>query len=92
MIVELEEAKEWLHVEHNDDDKLLNSLVKASEQYLKNATGFQYDNKNELAKLICLVLIVDWYENRELVGKASDKVRHTINSILMQLSYGSDPI
>lgn len=90
MIVTLEEAKNWLRVDSEEDDILIQSLIKAAESYLKNATGIEYDNTNELAKLFCLVLIVDWYDDREMVGEASEKVRHTINSILMQLTYGSD--
>ena len=90
MIVTLEEARNWLRVDSEEDDILIHSLIKAAESYLKNATGIEYDNTNELAKLFCLVLIVDWYDDREMVGEASEKVRHTINSILMQLTYGSD--
>ncbi len=90
MIVSLDESKNWLRIDGTEDDMLLQSLINSAEIYLKNATGIIYDNTNELAKLFCLVLITDWFENRELVGKASDKVRHTINSILMQLSYGVD--
>lgn len=90
MIVTLSEVKEWLRVDGNDDDLTISLLMKASEDYLKNATGIEYTSNNDQAKLLCFVLIVDWYENREFVGKASDKVRHTVNSILMQLSYGSD--
>lgn len=87
MIVSLGEAKEWLRIDGLDDDLILNSLIKTSEQYLKNATGVEFDHTNELAKLFCLTLIVDWYENREFVGKA-DNVRYTIQSLLLQLSYG----
>lgn len=88
MIVSLDEVKNWLRIDFSDDDTLLSSLIGASETYLKNATGIEYDSSNHLAKLFCMVLISDWYENRELIGKASDQVRPIINSILMQLSYG----
>lgn len=90
MIVTLDEAKEWLRVDTNEEDSLIDTLINASELYLKNATGKTFDNSNELAKLFCFVLIADWFENREMIGRASETVRHTINSILMQLSYGSD--
>jgi uncharacterized phage protein (predicted DNA packaging) len=90
MIVSLDEAKSWLRIDFSEDDVLLSSLISASETYLKNATGIEYDSSNHLAKLFCMVLISDWYENRELVGRASDQVRPIINSILMQLTYGGD--
>ncbi len=88
MIVSLDEVKTWLRVDFTDDDALLTTLISATEQYLKNATGIEYDSSNNLAKLFCMVLISDWYENREMVGKATDQTRPIINSILMQLSYG----
>lgn len=94
MIVTLNEAKEWLRVDHNEDDTLIQSLITASEQYLKNATGIDYDDTNELAKVYCMVLITDWYEKRELTEGAyrqiSNQTRYVITSILMQLTYGSD--
>lgn len=86
MIITLEEVKTWLRQDGNHEDVLISTiLIPAAEKYLENATGKEFDNTNELAKLLCLVLVADWYVNRELVGKASDKVRHTVNSILQQL-------
>lgn len=88
MIVSLDEVKTWLRVDFSEDDALLTMLISAAEAYLKNATGVEYDENNHLAKLFCMTLISDWYENREMIGKTSDQVRPIINSILMQLTYG----
>jgi uncharacterized phage protein (predicted DNA packaging) len=90
MIVSLDEVKTWLRVDFSDDDTLLTTLIKAAEQYLKNATGITYDSENHLAKLFCMTLIADWYENREMIGKATDQTRPIIQSILTQLSYAYD--
>jgi uncharacterized phage protein (predicted DNA packaging) len=87
LIISLEEVKEWLRIEHNDEDNTLQMLIKAAETYLQNATGNTFDNTNNLAKLFCLVLVTDWYENREMVGKASEKVRQTVESMVSQLSH-----
>jgi uncharacterized phage protein (predicted DNA packaging) len=90
MIVSLEEVKNWLRIDFSEDDALLTTLIGAAEDYLKNATGVEYDGTSNLAKLFCMTLISDWYENREIIGKASDQIRPIINSILMQLMYGGD--
>jgi uncharacterized phage protein (predicted DNA packaging) len=90
MIVSLDEVKNWLRIDFSEDDALLTTLISAAEAYLKNATGVEYDENNHLAKLFCMTLISDWYENREMIGKASDQIRPIINSILMQLTYGGD--
>lgn len=91
MIVSLDEVKNWLRIDFSEDDALLTTLISAAEEYLKNATGKTFDNTNDLAKLFCLVLITDWYENREMIGKASEKVRQTVESMVAQLSHCYDP-
>ncbi|MBB5325197.1 putative phage protein (predicted DNA packaging) [Anoxybacillus tepidamans] len=92
MIVTFEEAKNWLRVDFSDDDALITTLINAAEEYLKNATGTTFDATNYLAKIFCMTLIADWYENREMIGKATDQTRPIIQSILTQLtySYGGD--
>jgi uncharacterized phage protein (predicted DNA packaging) len=92
MIVSLDEVKKWLRIDFSEDDALLTTLISAAEEYLKNATGITYDSANHLAKLFCMTLIADWYENREMIGKATDQTRPIIQSILTQLtySYGGD--
>lgn len=87
MIIELAETKEYLRVSHNDEDNTIQLLINAAEKYLFNATGNQFDSTNELAKLLCLVLVTDWYENREMMGRVSEKIRPTVESILAQLTY-----
>lgn len=92
MIVTLLEAKEWLNIDYEEDDSLINGLILAAETYLKNATGKQFDGTNELAKLFVRVLITDWYENREYEvnskSNGATRTRFTISSILSQLQYG----
>lgn len=92
MIVSLDEVKNWLRIDFSEDDALLTTLISAAEEYLKNATGVEFDENNHLAKLFCMTLISDWYENREMIGKATDQTRPIIQSILTQLtySYGGD--
>ncbi|UYL94043.1 head-tail connector protein [Geobacillus phage vB_GthS_PK3.6] len=90
MIVTLEEAKNWLRVDFSDDDALITTLINAAEEYLENATGVEFNENNHLAKLFCMTLISDWYENREMIGKATDQTRPIIQSILTQLSYAYD--
>lgn len=89
MIITLEETKEWLR-EDSEDPKVLNQiqmLIGAAEKYLINASGNVFTSSNELAKLFCFVLVADWYENREMIGQASGKVRVVVESMLAQLSY-----
>lgn len=93
MIVSLDEAKSWLRVDGEDEDATITLLIDAAEEYLKNATGRQFDNSTNQAKLFCLVLVTDWYENRELMGvRVTEKLRFSIQSMLAQLNYMGDGI
>ncbi len=88
MIITLEETKGYLRVDNTEDDVLITSLIDASKAYLVNATGNAFDDTNNLARLFCLTLITDWYENRELdAGQVSSNVRPIIASILAQLKH-----
>lgn len=92
-ILTLEETKTWLRVDGDVENGLIEMLIGAAETYLHNATEIQFDDsENQLAKLFCLVLCADWYENRDLIGQQpSDKVRFTIQSILAQLQHAYQP-
>lgn len=91
-ILTLEETKTWLRVDGEDEDSLIQTLAGAAETYLHNAVEVEFDDTNQLAKLYCLVLCADWYENRDLIGQQpSDKVRFTIQSIMTQLQNAYTP-
>lgn len=87
-ILTLEDTKKFLRVDTNDDDALITTLIDASETYLYNSTGKNFDSTNNLAKLFCMVLVSDWYDNRSLTT-TSEKTRRIIDSMLVQLAYCS---
>lgn len=86
MVISLVEAKEYLRIDGNDEDTLINSLILTSEEYIKNATASDVDLTKELAKLASKLLVSHWYENREPTGKA-DKLSFSLQSIFVQLQY-----
>ncbi|MGG3843259.1 head-tail connector protein [Anoxybacillus thermarum] len=90
MIISIFEAKQWLKIDHDEEDAVIDMLIHAAEAYIKNATGNVFDDTNHLAKLLCLVFVTDWYENREMIGKTSEKIRPTVESIIAQLSHCYD--
>lgn len=90
-MIDLQEAKDWLRVDHDEDDNLIKSLIYSAEQYLKNATGKEFSSENQLAKQFCLFLIADWYDNRQFTGeKVGEKVKYILQSMLAQLQYGGE--
>lgn len=87
MIVTLEDAKNWLKVETDEDDQLITMLIKAAEGYILNATGMEFDNTNEVAQTLCFLLIADWYEDRDLTRQPGQRVRYIVESMIAQLQY-----
>lgn len=99
MLLTLDELKPYLRLEldYTEEDAYLELLIKNAEIYISDAArSIETMGENSLkkAKLLALVLISDWYENREYTKtmgeKTSDKVRHTIKSLLMQLRLRGD--
>jgi uncharacterized phage protein (predicted DNA packaging) len=87
MIVNLEEAKQHLRVEFDDDDSYIEMLISAAEEVIYNSTGKRFTEKTKLAKIAVLLLISELYENRGLVvGKVNEKFSDVVNMILIQLS------
>lgn len=89
----LPEVKQWLRLEESDttEDALLQTLIKAAEEYIANATGRRDWGDNPIAKLLAQVLIADWYENRGAVGQVREELRLTVRSLLIQLQYAYPP-
>ncbi len=87
----LEEVKDYLRIDGTDEDSFIMSLISAAKQYIKGGTGCIVDENNDLHKLAVNLLATHWYENREAVGK-TDALAFSLQSIFMQMTYGSDSI
>ncbi|HDK7165937.1 TPA: phage gp6-like head-tail connector protein [Clostridium botulinum] len=90
--MQLDELKEYLRVEGEDEDTTLSSLLLAAKSYIKNGTGLEEDmiKSDEIKELynLCLkILISHWYENRviETTGPNFHKLSFSVDSILIQL-------
>lgn len=100
MILTLDEVKNYLKIDTEDDDPLIQLMMKAAEEYLKNATGKEYPetdsarNKFEYQqeKIYLCLLIAYWYENRSAAannksfnGIVPDEFTFLTRSLLLQL-------
>lgn len=92
-ILTLEEAKNYLRIDYDDDDLLLQSLLVATMDYLRDAiNGFDKKATKEKfikrVKILACVLVQDWYDNRE--QKESKDLSYTARSLLTQLQVGDN--
>ena len=85
MIITLEEAKAYLKLDGEDEDTLLDMQIAAAEMFILNATGKVFDDTNELAKLFCMMLVQDMFDNRTLMTSDRDKMSVSANAIITQL-------
>jgi uncharacterized phage protein (predicted DNA packaging) len=81
----LELVKEYLRLDGNDEDLILNHLIDSAKEYLKNATGVDFDEGNHNHKMVVLLLTTRWYENRNLIGKGGNDLDFTLSSMLLQI-------
>lgn len=92
-ILTLEEAKNYLRIDYEEDDSLLQSLLVAAMDYLRDSID-DFDTKIikekfiNRAKILICVLIQDWYDNRE--QKESKDLSYTARSLMTQLQIGGN--
>lgn len=87
----LEEVKNYLRVDFNDDDTLIGSLMVAADEYLEASIGAGYNKESERAKTLSLIVISDLYDNRQLGEKVSNNVRRLVDDFSLQLRLGLRP-
>ena len=82
----LADVKAYLRIDEDADDMVLEVMMQATEQYIRDAVGF-YEEENPKIKMLYWLVIQDFYENRVLVVKEADKQRLScvVSSIVMQL-------
>lgn len=82
----LDDVKAYLRIDEDADDMVLEVMMQAAKQYIKDAVGF-YEEENPKIKMLYWLVIQDFYENRVLVVKEADKQRlsYAVSSIVMQL-------
>lgn len=91
MIVELDEMKMYMRIEllDNEENDLIESLIMTAEEYVKNATGFKFENNvPHIAKLIVKMLVTHWYDNRETLTEVfMHNIDYSVRVLLTQLKY-----
>jgi uncharacterized phage protein (predicted DNA packaging) len=83
--ITITDVKNFLHVDYSTDDALITGLMSAADSYLKGAIGATYDNADERAKTLSLIVISDLYDNRGVTEKASGNVRRIVEDFALQM-------
>lgn len=88
--MDLEDVKNYLKVDYNEDDDLIKRCTTAAIAYLENATGVIYhDNEaGSLEEILVLQLIADMYEKRE--PSVPKDAGYIYQSIILQISLNNE--
>ena len=81
----IEILKQYIRIDTDDDDILLEQLQQGAETFLKNS-GITVSYENPLYCTAINMLVANWYDNRDnLAGK--DTISIQFKNILVQLAY-----
>lgn len=84
-MVELERAKKYMHIDHDDEDDVINSCIFAADEYLNGAIGKGYNETSGRAEMLALMIIADLYDNRSSTEPLSAKTRSIVKDFAQQL-------
>lgn len=77
-------VKSYLRIDYDDDDPIIESFILAAKQYLLGV-GVTEQPDNELYKLVVMMLVGLFYENRN-VSESELKIPAVILNFITQLS------
>ena len=86
----LAEVKQYLRVDGNEEDELIQMMMTAAKDFVIGAVGV-YDESSAKAKMLYLYATQDMYDNRKLVAvntagySASQYYRSMTESLIRQL-------
>ncbi len=86
---ELTEIKDYLRVDFDDDDSLLNTIILAGKEYIINAIGY-VDMSKASFKVLLYTICADLYERRSYLIDKAIQTNKIINSLILQLQLAKE--
>jgi uncharacterized phage protein (predicted DNA packaging) len=84
--IDLDFVKEYLRIDHTDDDIMLNAMTAAAQSFIQNYLNRKFTDFVEIPDeftIACLALVAHWYEKREIQAeKASQELSYVFSGLL----------
>lgn len=81
-------AKQYSHIDYNDDDEIIEIMVDASIQGLKEKiANFDDNNITQRQKLLIFVTVKQLYDNREKYEDGGKGLQTAVSSMLLEEMY-----
>lgn len=79
------EAREWLRIDNEDNDQIIEDLIAGAEEYITLTTGLLKSKQEEsqLAQTAIKFLLSLWYDPTQV---DAEKLKRTIDSLLKTLT------
>lgn len=84
-MVNLETAREWLRIDGEDNDQIIQGLLEAAPGYIEVTTGMKPTDqeKEPLADTVTKFLLALWYNAEQA---EADRLQRTIDNLLKALT------
>lgn len=89
--IDLAFAKEYLKVDYEDEDRMLESIILGAYSYVETYLGYKITDKwrnyqdipDELT-IACLLIISHWFDNRQMqsAGTMGNEIKFAVTNIL----------
>ncbi|MCB6219088.1 head-tail connector protein [Bacillus paralicheniformis] len=89
----LVDMKNYLRLDHSEDDQMLTQFIAAAKSYIVNAIGRFVDGSPQF-EIVAHMLVAHWYENRGMYesGTTGSSIPFTVENLLTQLRYTDDEV
>lgn len=85
-MIELEEVKKYLRISYDQDDIYINELLIMSKQLIKEQTGVEYTQEDQVYKMAILQAIAHFYDKRESFSeKSAVTVPYTLDCLIKHI-------
>jgi uncharacterized phage protein (predicted DNA packaging) len=82
--IKVEDVKNYLNIYHDDDNQLIESILRGTKSYAKNYTGLSTESMDlyEELSIAIFVLSAEMYDNRTMTVDRLSKVNPLVESML----------
>lgn len=86
MALTTEQAREWLRLDNNDNDDIINALITGAVEYIEIATGLTEEDQDAspLAETATKFLLSLWYDPTQT---DTDRLQRTIDNLLRSITH-----
>lgn len=84
--ITLSEAKQYLRIAYSNDDTFITSLITMAKQLIKEQTGVEYTNGDEVYKIAVFQAVAHFYDKRESYSEKNiTTVPYTLDCLIKHI-------